>query len=141
MRASGCSESIAAKLRIARRARRGRVWVGAKRAVQRSNLKSGGSVDSTFKNFGMAWYQSDLQASSEGKFTTTIRTILLDQIFGFDPDQSNPNPINTFHVGFWFNDPNDAAACGFDVSKPTPFNCEHKAGPVAMISVPDSTTR
>jgi hypothetical protein len=27
------------------------------------------------------------------------------------------------------------------VSKPTPFNCEHKAGPVAMISVPDSTTR
>jgi hypothetical protein len=51
LRASACSESIAAKLRIARRGRRGRVWVGAKRAVQRSNLKSGGSVDSTFKNF------------------------------------------------------------------------------------------
>jgi hypothetical protein len=109
--------------------------------VQRSNLKPSGSTNTAFTNFGMAWYQSDLQANSEGKFTTTIRTILLDQIFGFDPDQSNPNPINTFHVGFWFNNPSDAAACGFDVTKPTPFNGEHKAGPVAMISVPDATTK
>jgi hypothetical protein len=27
-------------------------------------------------------------------------------------------------------------ACGFDASKPTPFNGEHKAGPLGMISVP-----
>ena len=67
---------------------------------------------------------------------------LLDQIFGFDPDQSNPNPINTFHLGFWFNDPNDANTdgCTFDVTKPTPFNGEHNAGPVAFISVPNATT-
>ena len=109
--------------------------------VQRSNLKSGGAVDTTFKNFGMAWYQSDLRANSLGKITATIKTILLDQIFGFDPDQSNPNPINTFHVGFWFNDPFDAADCGFDVTKPTPFNGEHKAGPLAMISKPNATTK
>ena len=109
--------------------------------VQRSNLLAGGSVNTGFKNFGMAWYQSDLQANSSGQFTTTIKTILLDQIFGFDTDQSNPSPINTFHVGFWFNDPDDAAACGFDVTKPTPFNGEHKAGPVAMISTPDRTTK
>jgi hypothetical protein len=69
---------------------------------------------------------------------------LLDQIFGFDADpipDSNPAaprvpPTNTFHVGFWFNNPQDAESCGFDVSKPTPFNGEHKAGPLAMISLP-----
>ena len=55
-------------------------------------------------------------------------------------DQSPPQPTNTFHVGFWFNNPADAAACGFDATSPTPFNGEHRAGPLAMISVPDATT-
>lgn len=110
--------------------------------VERSALLFDGTPDPNFTNFGMAWYQSDLQANSQGKFTATIKTILLDQIFGFDPDQSNPNPINTFHLGFWFNNPNDANVdgCTFDVTKPTPFNGEHAAGPVAMISVPNKTT-
>jgi len=110
--------------------------------VERSNLLSDGTVDPLFTNFGMAWYQSDIQVNEQGTFTATIQTILLDQIFGFDPDQSNPNPINTFHLGFWFNNPNDANVdgCVFDVTKPTPFNGEHKAGPVAFITVPDAKT-
>ena len=110
--------------------------------VQRSNLLADGTPDPAFTNFGFAWYQSDLQANSEGKINGTIKTILLDQIFGFDPDLSNPNPINTFELGFWFNNPNDANVdgCVFDVTKPTPFNGEHQAGPVAMISVPDADT-
>lgn len=109
--------------------------------VQRSNLLSNGNADPNFTNFGLAWYQSDLQANGAGHFKTTIKTILLDQIFGFDPDASLA-PTNSFHVGFWFNDPNDANqnGCVFDVTKPTPFNGEHKAGPVAMISVPDNQT-
>lgn len=109
--------------------------------VQRSNLLSNGNADPNFTNFGLAWYQSDLQANGKGHFSTTIKTILLDQIFGFDPDASL-TPTNTFHVGFWFNDPNDANVngCTFDTSHPTPFNGEHKAGPVAMISVPDPNT-
>jgi hypothetical protein len=41
--------------------------------------------------------------------------------------QNQPQTNNTFHMGFWFNDPNDAAPCGFDVTKPTPFNGEHRA--------------
>ena len=56
-----------------------------------------------------------------------------------DPDASVA-PINTFHVGFWFDNPQDAEACGFDPTKPTPFNGEHRAGPDAMISVPDART-
>jgi len=108
--------------------------------VQRSSLQANGTPDPAFKgSFGMAWYQSDLQANGAGAGVAIINTILLDQIFGFDPDVSLP-PTNTFHVGFWFNNPNDAAACGFDPSKPTPFNGEHRAGPLAMISVPDADT-
>ncbi|HEY2596825.1 MAG TPA: hypothetical protein VGK33_23255 [Chloroflexota bacterium] len=107
--------------------------------VQRSNKLADGTPDPSFKNFGLAWYQTDVQADNNGDANVTIKTILLDQIFGFDPDVSLA-PTNTFNVGFWFNDPNDAAACGFDVSKPTPFNGEHHAGPLAMISTPDATT-
>ncbi len=107
--------------------------------VQRSLLESDGTKDPNFHGFGMAWYQSDLEANGAGGGSATINTILLDQIFGFDPDVNLP-PTNTFHVGFWFNNPNDAAACGFDPNKPTPFNGEHKAGPLAMISLPDADT-
>ena len=67
-----------------------------------------------------------------------IRTILLDQIFGFDPTVGL-KPTNTFHVGFWFNDPEQARACGF--KGVTPFNGEHHAGPFAMISLPVAATK
>jgi hypothetical protein len=110
--------------------------------VQRTNLLADHTVDPAFTgSFGFAWYQSDLQASSEGTINATIKTILLDQIFGFDPDLS-PTPVNTFHLGFWFNSPADANVdgCVFDVTHPTPFNGEHQAGPLAMISVPNSNT-
>jgi hypothetical protein len=107
--------------------------------IQNSNLLADGQVDPNFKNFGLAWYQSDVQADADGNAEVAIKTILLDQIFGFDP-AVGLLPTNTFHVGFWFNNPNDAAACGFNPAKPTPFNGEHKAGPNAMISVPNAET-
>jgi hypothetical protein len=107
--------------------------------VENSQLLADGTVDPHFKNFGLAWYQSDLEANKYGVMRAQIRTILLDQIFGFDPNVQLP-PTGTFQVGFWFNNPADAAACGFDVSKPTPFNGEHQAGPLAMISLPDANT-
>jgi hypothetical protein len=113
--------------------------------IQHSPFLSDKSPDPAFKgSFGLAWYQSDIQVgkhSDDGH--VRIKTILLDQIFGFDADTGLP-PTNTFHVGFWFNNPQDAAACGFPADNPakfTPFNGEHKAGPFAMISVPDPTTQ
>jgi hypothetical protein len=106
--------------------------------VQHSPFLPNGSSDPSFKNFGLAWYQSDIQIGHQtDDGHVRIKTILLDQIFGFDPAVLLP-PTNTFHVGFWFNNPEDAKACGFDVTKPTPFNGEHKAGPLAMISLPDA---
>jgi hypothetical protein len=107
--------------------------------IQNSNLLSNGEVDPKFKNFGLAWYQTDVQADGEGETEVAIKTILLDQIFGFDP-AAGLAPTHTFHVGFWFNRPEDAEACGFDPTKPTPFNGEQNAGPNAMISLPDAST-
>ncbi|HLY83474.1 MAG TPA: hypothetical protein VKQ71_10845 [Acidimicrobiales bacterium] len=104
--------------------------------VQRSNQQADGSANPT-PGFGLAWYQSDIQVGNSGTATAHIRTILLNQIFGFDPDVKLA-PTNTFHVGFWFNNPNDAASCGFTGF--TPFNGEHHAGPLAMISRPDAAT-
>jgi len=107
--------------------------------IQNSNLLSSGEVNPNFKNFGLAWYQTDVKADSNGEAEVAIKTILLDQIFGFDP-AAGLVPTHTFHVGFWFNNPEDAVACGFDPTKPTPFNGEQKAGPNAMISTPNSST-
>src|SRR5215510_1124592 len=108
--------------------------------VQRSTLDAQGQPIIPAPSFGLAWYQSDVQANDNGNGHVKIQTVLADQIFGMNLDQSPPQPTNTFHVGFWFNDPNDAAPCGFDPSKPTPFNGEHRAGPLAMISLPDAKT-
>jgi len=116
--------------------------------VQRSPFLADGTKDPNFPGtFGLAWYQSDLDADSNGNahLDVPLRSIFLDQIFGFDGDK-NPDgstilpPVNTYHVGFWFNMPSDAAPCGFDVTKPTPFNGEHRAGPLAMISLPVAAT-
>jgi hypothetical protein len=108
--------------------------------VQRTNLQSNGQANPAFKNFGLAWYQSDMRVNARGTAAVriTLKSIFLDQIFGFDP-AARLNPVRTLHVGFWFDDPADAAACGFTGA--TPFNGEHHAGPNAMISVPNAQTK
>jgi hypothetical protein len=108
--------------------------------IQNTNLLANGQLDPAFKNFGLAWYQTDVQANSNGDATVTIKTILLDQIFGFDA-ATGLAPTHAFHVGIWFNNPQDAASCGFNPHVPTPFNGEQKAGPNAMISLPNSVTK
>jgi hypothetical protein len=106
--------------------------------VEKTPQLADGSPNPAFGgNFGFAWYQSDLHTNHNGAGEVTIKTILLDQIFGFDASRGVP-PVNTFNVGFWFNNPADAASCGF--TGVTPFNGEHTAGPLAMISRLDART-
>jgi hypothetical protein len=101
--------------------------------IQNSNQLANGAPNRGTVNFGMAWYQSDIETNGVGSAHVQIKTILLDQIFGFDP-AVGLGPTNTFHMGFWFNNPSD---CGGAV---TPFNGEHHAGPLAFITRPDATT-
>ena len=105
--------------------------------VEKSNQTANGTVINPFPNFGLAWYQSDIQVSRNGNAHVHIRTILLDQIFGFDP-AVGLGPTNTFHLGFWFNNPTDADNCVHSV---TPFNGEHNAGPLAFITRPNANTQ
>ncbi len=102
--------------------------------VEHSPLLSDGTADPDFVNFGLAWYQSDLEVGKNHKGNTTIKTILINQIFGFDPEV-HLAPTSTFHVGFWFDSPDAVADCNLHGT--TPFNGDHTAGPFAMISVPD----
>jgi hypothetical protein len=105
--------------------------------VQRSPQNANGTPVAGFTTFGMAWYQSDISVNEHGNATVTVKTILLDQIFGFDPDVSLA-PTNTFHVGFWFDSPAETQPCG--VTTVTPFNGEHTAGVVAFITRPKAAT-
>jgi hypothetical protein len=107
--------------------------------VQRSNQTANGSPVAGFTNFGLAWYQSDIQTNTNGAASVTIKTILFDQIFGFDPDASLA-PTQTLHVGFWFDSVAEAQPCSATTLAPTPFNGQHNAGPVAFITRPNATT-
>lgn len=96
--------------------------------------------------FGVSWYQSDLQSGSDGTASVTVIGRFSVETFAVAPGAgaapvvhsgidaaSNPPfaPIHTFHVGFWFNTPTDAAAAGCAATV-TPFNGEHNAGVQAM---------
>jgi hypothetical protein len=104
--------------------------------IQHSPQTASGAPDAN-ASVGLAWYQTDLHVNRHGSGHARIRTVLLDQIFGVDKDVALA-PTNTFHMGFWFNNPADARSCGFTGS--TPFNGEHQAGPLAFVTRPNATT-
>jgi hypothetical protein len=95
--------------------------------------------------FGLAWYQGDIETNRNGvgygrfigRFsieTFIVATGVASAPLVFNnppfPDAStNPttNPVQLYHLGLWFNDPQDAAKAG-GPSTLTPFNGEHNAG-------------
>lgn len=91
--------------------------------------------------FGVSWYQGDLETDRKGKAKQeyigrfNIETFAIAPGVGPAPvvhnsdASSNPafGPIHTFHLGLWFNSPEDAARAGCPAGT-TPFNGEHNAG-------------
>ena len=94
--------------------------------------------------FGVSWYQADLHTDDDGEAVQHVRGIFSIETFtvavgsapapvvfnGPFPDASiNPpfNPIQTYHLGVWFDAAADAvkAKCSGAV---TPFNGQHDAG-------------
>ena len=95
--------------------------------------------------FGLSWYQGDVQSDADGDAVQHFRgrfnietfivapgvasapLVFNDQPF---PDAAkNPatNPVQTYHLGMWFNSPADAQNAGCP-NTVTPFNGEHNAG-------------
>lgn len=98
--------------------------------------------------FGLSWYQGDLESNKKGKADATFIGRFNEETFSVAPNvapapvrHSSPiadakvspktAPVHQYHLGFWFNSPEDAAkaGCGGVV---TPFNGEHNAGTQAM---------
>jgi hypothetical protein len=99
--------------------------------------------------FGLSWYQGDLETNSGGSGRGifigrfNIETFIVAPGVGpapvvheddpFPDANENPatNPVHTFHLGLWFDEPADAeAACGLNTV--TPFNGDHTAGIQAL---------
>ncbi len=94
--------------------------------------------------FGLSWYQGDIQTKYYGNGTARFVGRFNEETFivapgvapapqvhdGQFPDaEENPKtaPVHTYHIGIWFNSPEDAAAAGCP-GFTTPFNGEHTAG-------------
>src|SRR5215469_14200352 len=97
------------------------------------------------KPFGLSWYQGDMQSDADGDAVQHFRGRFSIETFIVAPDVApapqvfndppfpnaaqNPktNPVQTYHLGLWFNSPQDAANNGCP-NTVTPFNGEHNAG-------------
>jgi len=94
--------------------------------------------------FGLSWYQGDLESDSHGTahghflgrfnietFFVAPGVTSAPSVFnGPFPDATqNPAfaPVQTYHLGLWFNSPTDAQQAGCAATV-TPFNGEHNAG-------------
>jgi len=100
--------------------------------------------------FGLAWYQGDIETDEHGEGHQTfigrfnIETFIVGQPPGGQPApvvhnqpfpdaSTNPatEPVHTYHLGLWFNSPQDAVAAGCP-NTTTRFNGDHTAGIQAL---------
>jgi hypothetical protein len=95
--------------------------------------------------FGLAWYQGDLETDDKGNAAQHFRGRFSIETFivapgvaaaplvfnnpPFSDAAQNPatGPVQTYHLGLWFNLPTDAQNVGCP-NTVTPFNGEHNAG-------------
>jgi hypothetical protein len=99
--------------------------------------------------FGLSWYQGDIETNRHGVGHGTfigrfnIETFIVSPVqvngapivfnnmppngFPDVSDGSKAGPIHTYHLGLWFNSPQDAQNAG-GPGTVTPFNGEHNAG-------------
>jgi hypothetical protein len=94
--------------------------------------------------FGLSWYQGDLETNAYGQGVgdfvgrfnqetfivapgSDVAPVIHDEPIPDAATNPQTGPVHTFHLGLWFNSPEDAAraGCGDTV---TPFNGEHNAG-------------
>jgi hypothetical protein len=97
--------------------------------------------------FGLSWYQGDIETDAEGNGSRefigrfSIETFIVAP--GIAPAPADPfnepgsipdatqnpatNPVQTYHLGLWFNNPADVVKAG-GPNTITPFNGEHDAG-------------
>ena len=85
------------------------------------------------KPFGVAWYQTDLNADAHGNGSATVRGIFNRETFSVSlGGTAKFAPTHQFHLGLWFSDPKVPFNLGCEpgATSPvvTPFNGEQHAG-------------
>ena len=99
--------------------------------------------------FGLTWYQGDLESDAYGDARVqfvgrfNIESFIVapgvaaaprvHRRLPFPDAASNPAtaPVHTYHLGVWFNSPDEAVAAGCPATV-TPFNGDHTAGIQAL---------
>jgi hypothetical protein len=132
-----------------------RVTVTAKTGAETLEIKLSGMPPNTEFNvfviqlpnspFGLSWYQGDIETDDHGKGhgkfvgRFSIETFVVAPGVGAAPvvhaadAAQNPQtaPVHMYHLGLWFDSPDDAAAAGCS-NTVTPFNGDHTAGIQAL---------
>ena len=85
------------------------------------------------KPFGVSWYQTDVNANSNGVGFASVRGIFDRETFSVSPGGTTTfAPTHQFHLGLWFNDPQLPFKLGCEPGQAapvvTPFNGEQHAG-------------
>jgi len=107
------------------------------------------------KPFGLSWYQGDIETNKDGvgygEFVGRFNIETFIVAPGVAPAPADPfhdpnrildaaqnpatNPVQIYHIGLWFNNPQDFVKAGGPAGLPvTPFNGEHDAGPQVLNS-------
>jgi hypothetical protein len=93
------------------------------------------------KPFGLVWYQGDVLTNKHGRGVGDFAGIFSIETFingpgvapapAIFPDNATSNPetapIQVYHMGMWFADPQDAVKAGCPATV-TPFDGDHEAG-------------
>jgi hypothetical protein len=143
---AGCLPNAKADVRVAQLAENERMTIRVEGLPAKTNFDLF-IIQQPDAPFGVAWYQSDLETSASGHGVVSVQGRFNRETFsmsqggpanGSDPLQglTDPavkdtnvkfRPTSQFHVGLWFNSPEDAAAAGCP-GNVTPFNGEQHAG-------------
>jgi hypothetical protein len=94
-------------------------------------------IQQPLKPFGVSWYQSDVDANSNGNGSAIVKGIFNKETFSVSPGGTTTfAPTHQFHLGLWFNNPNTPFKLGCEpgqtVPVVTPFNGEQHAGVQAL---------
>ncbi|HUD39087.1 MAG TPA: hypothetical protein VMR14_19460 [Streptosporangiaceae bacterium] len=90
-------------------------------------------IQEPLKPFGVAWYQTDVNAGAYGTGSATVRGVFDVETFSVSVGGTTTfAPTHQYHLGLWFNNPKTPFKLGCEpgVSAPTvtPFNGEQHAG-------------
>jgi len=94
--------------------------------------------------FGVSWYQGDMETNGNGRdhqrfigrfnvetFAVATNVAPAPVVHDSPTQDASQNPafapVHTYHLGLWFNSPEDASKAGCNGAT-TPFNGEHNAG-------------